>query len=438
MRRTSLFLLTFIVSLLFGPALAASQGSTPSASPAVLSATPVGDQLAWVLQELQGGAQELTPEGVTEHFVPEFLGEVPAEQIISLTQQLAAALGQFTFEGFTRPPTDLQANALLMGADGMSWVVPIAVEAEPPHRIAGLNFAPVPVPSGVTIDPIVNVEGTPAATGERIDGLYDIGNGRQLHLSCSGSSADGAPTVILESGLGDPAAPWFGVETAVSSFTRVCNYDRAGTAGGASDPAEGPRSAEDAVADLHALLQAADVPGPYILVGHSIGGVVARLYSHTYPDEVVGMVLVDSSHEDQNTRLEELVGPELWAQFEERFAEAPNPEGMDLIATFDQLRAAREASPLPDMPLVVVTAGIPADPSIFPPGWPVEEDAALWQELQGDLATLVPNAHHVIATQSGHYVHQSQPELVIDAIEDVVMAAQDPSTWATPAATPAP
>ena len=238
---------------------------------------------------------------------------------------------------------------------------------------------------------------------------------------------------MLESGHNDSAAPWFAVESAVAAFARVCSYDRANAVAGASDPAPTPRTAAEAVADLHALLAAADVPGPYVLVGHSLGGLFVRLYAATYPDEVAGLVLVDASHEEQNARLEALVGPELWAAYQQTLAQFPNFEGIDIDASFAQVRAARAAAPLRPMPLVVLTAGQPADPSLFPPGWPVEAEAALWRELQADLAGLAPNGRHVVAERSGHYVHQTQPELVVEAIRQVVEAVRDPGTWATPA-----
>jgi pimeloyl-ACP methyl ester carboxylesterase len=226
------------------------------------------------------------------------------------------------------------------------------------------------------------------------------------------------------------------VETAIAGTTRVCSYDRPGTGGGASDPAEGPRTGEDAVADLHALLEAAEVPGPYVLVGHSIGGIFVRLYAHAYPDEVAGLVLVDSSHEDQNTQLEEMIGPEAWEQMEQMMAQFPNPEGMDLEATLNEMSDARASGSLPAVPLVVVTAGQPQVSPLMPPEWPAEEQFAIHQELQVDLASLIPGGVQVIAAQSSHYVHQSQPDIVIDAIEQVVMGARDPASWATPAATP--
>ena len=239
--------------------------------------------------------------------------------------------------------------------------------------------------------------------------------------------------MVLESGHNDLAASWFAVERTVVSFGRVCSYDRANTAGSASDPAPTPRTGADAVADLHALLAAAAVPGPYVLVGHSLGGHVVRLYAGAYPDEVAGLVLVDVSHEDEKARLEALLGPELWAQ-SQAFMEGINLEGIDFDATDAEVRAARAAAPLRPMPLVVLTAGLSADPSQFPPGWPVAAHEQMVREQQADLATLVPNARHVIAERSGHYVHQTEPELVVEAIRQVVEAVRDPSTWATPAA----
>ena len=133
-------------------------------------------------------------------------------------------------------------------------------------------------------------------------GLVEIGDGRKMFLECRGS---GSPTVILESGYRDSADNWStplepGKNTVfpqVAKFTRVCAYDCPGTARDANHLSRStqvpmPRIARDVVSDLHALLQTAPVPGPYVFAAHSLGGIFARLYASTYPNEVVGMVLM--------------------------------------------------------------------------------------------------------------------------------------------------
>ncbi len=242
---------------------------------------------------------------------------------------------------------------------------------------------------------------SPSAASGDFSGLVDIG-GRNLYLECRG---EGSPTVILESGAGGRADVWSrdlqqpeGERTmvlpAVAEFTRVCAYDRPGTMGDVnpsldpygplfypsrSDPVPQPRTAQDMADDLHALVDAAAIPGPYVLVAHSAGGLVARLYASEYPNEVVGMVLLDSTHEDVWLRFQEALTPEQWEVFEaitvtnqdlldaypeaERWHTAPLADE----ATSAQVRQARKEAPLHPMPLVVLMHGIPfGDP--FPAG----------------------------------------------------------------------
>jgi pimeloyl-ACP methyl ester carboxylesterase len=124
--------------------------------------------------------------------------------------------------------------------------------------------------------------------------MVDVGEHR-LHLNCVGQ---GSPTVVLDGGLGYTSVEWSGwVQPEVASHTRVCAYDRAGM--GWSEPGPGSPNATQTVDELHALLQEAGEEGPYVLVGHSIAGLYSRVYAERYPEEVAGMVLVDSSHPDQ-------------------------------------------------------------------------------------------------------------------------------------------
>jgi pimeloyl-ACP methyl ester carboxylesterase len=307
---------------------------------------------------------------------------------------------------------------------------------------------------------------SPVTAEGDFSGLVDIGGGRRLWLECQG---EGSPTVVLEAGFRTRADLWSDdliqpeaartmVFPGVAAFTRVCAYDRPGTTTvvegellpSRSDPVAMPRTAADSVHDLHALLEAADVPGPYVLVGHSYGGMLIRLYASTYPDEIVGMVLVDAFSEGLETQMTS----EQWIAYAEIFQPVPEAlagygdlEFTDLDESVSQVRDATAAVPLPPcpqspgvpFPLVVLSRGqsmaMPAD---LPGGLTGEGLERAWTVEQDRLAALLPGARHVIARESEHYIQLQQPELVIDAVRQVVEAARDPSSWATPVAgTPA-
>jgi CubicO group peptidase (beta-lactamase class C family)/pimeloyl-ACP methyl ester carboxylesterase len=295
-------------------------------------------------------------------------------------------------------------------------------------QVAPQNSAPVP------------------ATGD-FAGLVEIGDGRKMYLECRGS---GSPTVILESGYRNDAEIWStplepgmsAVFPQVAKFTRVCAYDRPGTLLDAnhlsrSTPVLMPRTARDLVSDLHVLLQTAHVPGPYVFAAHSFGGIFARLYASTYPNEVVGMVLVDALSEKVKSGLT----PEQWKLYVNFGFNKPPPglekykdiETLDVNASFDQIEKAATAQPLRPIPLFVLTQGQPFDLSPWQP-LPADFPAALnsaWHTGQDTLATLAPNARHTIATKSAHYIQIQEPQLVIDAIKQVVEAVRNPSTWTT-------
>jgi len=118
--------------------------------------------------------------------------------------------------------------------------------------------------------------------------------GHRMHLNCTGT---GSPTVVVEMGVGDFSTDWVFIQNAVSKFTRICTYDRAGYAW--SDPGPLPRTYPQINLELHELLAAAKEHGPFVLVGHSFGGPLVRSYTKLYPNEVAGLLLVDTIHEDQ-------------------------------------------------------------------------------------------------------------------------------------------
>ncbi|MBP7241557.1 alpha/beta hydrolase [Amaricoccus sp.] len=283
-----------------------------------------------------------------------------------------------------------------------------------------------------------------AAEGE-VAGAFDIGDGRRMYLECRGT---GSPTVLVVPGGKASAEDWTQgapVFADVAAFTRVCAYDRPGTplADGSpsrSDPAPMPTSAAASVADLRALVVAAKVATPFVIVGHSYGGLVVRLYAMTWPGDVAGMVLVDALSEF--LRVAETPDEWRWQKIildgdmTESLKIYPELERADADESFDQLLAA---PPLRPMPLVVLSADHPWGPLVpgfiadgllgpdTPPDVGYVTDRAQ-KVAQADLAALVPAARHVTKTDSGHNIHKNNPQLVTDAIRDVVDAVRSGRT----------
>jgi len=268
-------------------------------------------------------------------------------------------------------------------------------------------------------------------------GLVDIGGGRKIYLECRGA---GSPTVVLVSGtrgahddwtdLIDPKNPADATKPGesavfpqVGKFTRVCAYDRPGTTRNDntvtdSTPMRQPTTAQQGVADLHALLIAAKEPRPYFLVGHSWGGLIARLLASTYPDEVSGLILVDPASEFLKSSLT----PAQWATYikaTKKLIEPNDLEAPDHERTLDLLHGTPRVHA---MPVVVFTSDKRFD---FGAGGP--ETWPAWRTAQDRLAKLL-KAKHVSDTNSGHAIQMEQPRLVIDAIREVVDAVRDSGT----------
>jgi pimeloyl-ACP methyl ester carboxylesterase len=238
--------------------------------------------------------------------------------------------------------------------------------------------------------------------------LVPIGGGQSLSLSCRGT---GSPTVLLESGLGVYSGTWLAVQKRVATRTRACVYDRRGL--GQSSPAPSGRTSADMVADLETLLAAARLPPPYVLVGASFGGLTVQLYATEHPDQVAGIVLVDSLHWDFDRRLEQLLPKKLRLQRREELG--LNRERVFFPQILASEREVHAAARPPDVPLVVIRHGRPFSTA---PGWPTAKVEALWKSLQEELAGAAGTV--VVATKSGHRIAEQQPALVAAQIESML------------------
>ncbi len=298
--------------------------------------------------------------------------------------------------------------------------------------------------------------------------LVRVNEGR-MHIYVTG---EGTPTVVLESGMGASCLSWTLVQPQVEQFTRAVSYDRAGH--GWSDPVREPRTAQPIAQELHVLLDAAGIPGPFVLVGHSFGGYVNRAFANKYCNEVVGMVLVDSLHpaEWENPTSEQLRMIEVGLRYAwiaawlarlgfvrfclARLARgsprlgraAVRAFGVDTAAAAQRIAGEIRKLPAPILPVVRAmwsqpknfmslgqhVAALPVSaaqaaaastlgdlPLVVLSG---DHHAAPYADWQRDLAQLSSSGRHVVASDSGHWIHLDHPELVTGAIREVVATAR--------------
>ena len=232
--------------------------------------------------------------------------------------------------------------------------------------------------------------------------LVSIGD-RRLSID-AGPPAPQRATVVLIAGGGGTAKDWARVQPEIAVFARVCSYDKAGI--GDSDKTAQRQSADEIVEDLHALLGASGEKKPYILAGHSMGGIYVRRFATRYPLEVAALLFVDSSHEEQAWRLHEIdpAGPGLNDEV---------ARGGFIVKPGERLAWRTEKA------LISLGRGKPFPRS----GQLTEEQFAawdrIWQEMQQDLAKRSPRGQYRRAAKSGHFIQNDQPDLVIQAIRDL-------------------
>lgn len=286
--------------------------------------------------------------------------------------------------------------------------------------------------------------GLPAALAD--DSFYDVPvpgirvdlGGYRLHLDCQG---EGSPTVVLEAGLGDWSTHWTAVQNLLKSDTRVCSYDRAGY--GWSDPGPRPRDSARIVSELHSLLELGGIKPPFLLVGHSFGGLNMRLYASTYVGEVAGLVLVDASHPDSLPYLRNEEGTAPATSFANQLMvmypvdpeqtkfplEAQAAIHDNLLRTKSMVtsrieyrhlgasvKAVQKSPALGDVPLVVLSRGLRQ----WPAGKVGDEREQTWQAQQRELVNLSSMGSYRTAARSGHQIHLDQPEMVAEAVRELL------------------
>jgi pimeloyl-ACP methyl ester carboxylesterase len=262
---------------------------------------------------------------------------------------------------------------------------------------------------------------TPRPSGDslgRPGKLVDIGAGRSLLIHCIGS---GSPTVVLEAGFGGDASEWREVQPDIARVTRACAYDRAGFGFSAAPP--GVRDARDEIKDLRRLLARSRIDPPYVVAGHSYGGVLARVFAHLHPTETAGLVLIDTMGRDGRRR-QLAIWPESQARTIRRQLATTVMNRIDLAAGET---LADRLTTLGDTPLAVITAGrhdnFPRRPSRLADGL-----EGLWARMQDELAQLSTSSVHVVAARSNHDIPSSrsgQPSVIVRGVEAVMDAARD-------------
>ena len=304
--------------------------------------------------------------------------------------------------------------------------------------------------------------------------LVDIGS-RRLNVYCMGT---GSPTVVLDSGLGGSTWDWHAVQSDIARTTRVCSYDRAGM--GFSDPAPAPRDAAAIVSDLHTLLSRAEIPGPYVLVGHSVAGLYVPLFADRFPQDVAGMVLIDPSFPYQDREISRLA-PTMAAFIRTRqvlYAQCASAAASGTLATesktaqscgtdaksfalqcrkdghdlcmIDRAQTQQFRRPAPwsesieeteamntrssaenvreqrhygALPLIVLTAGkIQTAPGETKAE--AHEFWLVWKHAHDLLASMSAVGANFIVEGAGHYIQYDRPSVVVSAVDEVVTQAR--------------
>jgi pimeloyl-ACP methyl ester carboxylesterase len=263
----------------------------------------------------------------------------------------------------------------------------------------------------------------PEISTPKIENMIDVG-GRKLHCCVYGS---GSPTVVLVSGLEAPQAYWNSVIPDLATKAKVVTYDRAGI--GNSEIGDLPTHGEQSAKDLQVLLDKLGVPKPYILVGHSYGGSVVRLFASMYPENMGGLILEDTQHEDVLNELRKILKGKDREVFEQlvvdRFT-APENSKTEVDYRNITREQLRKSEPLPRIPFVILTAADRAKAM-----GPMFSDEAIGKMAELDfalnkkLAALIPGGRLIIVEGTGHDIHVDKPEALIAPVEEMMKEVRE-------------
>ncbi|UPG96558.1 alpha/beta fold hydrolase [Luteibacter aegosomatissinici] len=399
-------------------------------------------------------------------------GDMP---IIMLTRSQSPARNGFPQAMQDRRNMDWEQyhnEVAAMSTRGVNWIVPRSKHAmnydrpdiviEAIHQAIAMAAEPAPAVKALQGHPIVT-----DAAYTRPARLVDVGGGRRINLYCRGA---GAPTVVFAAGAADSTVAWGLVQPAISETHATCAFDRAGL--GFSDAAVRPGTAANEADDLHMALQAAHVAPPYVLVAHSDAALSTRVFTGRFRDDVVGLVIVDGTHEDQSSRLKAIALPEAKAHWDDdihdttcvdalrdgeipktspvyarcvgepdpRFSQAINDARLAYGAkakyqlavrsetqafrgeSADEARATR--SDVGDLPLIYLTHA-PFKPAAGVTQLQQDQRTATVEQLHNDVAAMSTRGFNEIVPRAGHLINYDRPEIVIDAIDQVLRMASE-------------
>jgi len=392
--------------------------------PALQDTLESRERESWVAWQKRDGAffQEFLSD---DHIDIEGQGPSTKAAIVGFVSSPACVVKSYSLDHFTLTPLDSNVAALTYHAAQSTrcggspvpspvWITSVYVRRAGRWLNATFQVTPDLSKPATGSAAAGTSAGKPHADAAETTDHFVALDGYRLHTVVEGR---GQPVVVFESGMGDGADSWEKVQPAIARIARTVSYDRPGL--GKSDKAPELHDLNQSADELHKLLQSNGSPPPYVLVGHSMGGLIVRVFAHRYPNETAGIVLVDPADEGTDDRLHTKLSPEQWAGYREfmtKHVQDPVMH-MDMYGMTSGSQAA--AASLPAVPTILLSASKVDD--LSPDDRPFRETAI---ELHREWVQRTANAELVAVPTHEHYIQIVAPETVIAAITKVVTAVR--------------